>query len=130
MSVSRVSLENESKTQDVIKPSIKINKKLGEKSGGNQKSANLGGIYSVTVTDEYGHQSEKTALVKQESSKEKNLIEYAIAQLAQKFDKKYAHLFAQVFLVNPKAIHEDQEEKSPYVASVFVAEDGRAKDLW
>lgn len=130
MSVTRVFGENESKAEDIIKPSIKINKKLGEKSGGNQKNANLGGIYSVTVTDGSGNQSEKTALVKQESIKEKNLIEYAISQLAQKFDKNYAYLFAQVFLVNPKAIHEEQEEKSPYVASVFVAEDDRAKDLW
>lgn len=130
MSVSRVSFENESKTQDIIKPSIKIGKKLGEKSGGNQKSAPLGGLYSVTVTDEQGNQSEKTALVKQENNKEKNLIEYAISHLAKKFDKEYAYLFAQVFLVPPNAIDAQQEEKSPYVASVFVAEDRRAKDLW
>ncbi len=125
---------SEVKLQNAIESSIKINKKLGEKSGGNQNGGSLNGRYSVTLTEPNDKQIEKTALIKQEINKEKNLIEFVFARLAQAFDEKYAHLFAKIFLIPAKNIpdstKEQQEDNSPYVASIFVAEDGRAKDLW
>jgi hypothetical protein len=122
----------EVKIQEEKKPFIKIGDREGDKHGGTpQRDASLGGTYAVTVTDEFGTEEQKAALLKQENNKAKNLTEYAVSRLSRAFDEKYAYLFAQVFLVKPREISKvKQEEQSPYVGSVYVADKDYTMDLW